>query len=55
MARKKRLVANISEKVMDEIWLIHSRERISRSQVVEKLLVKQIESQKLSKEVKQHG
>jgi len=55
MSKKTRLVCNISQKVMDEIWKIHAKERISRSQVVEMLLVKQIESNKVSNEVKQNG
>lgn len=55
MAKKVKLIANISEKVMDEIWEIHSIERVSRSQVVERLLMDQLKEVKTKREEKSRG
>lgn len=55
MARKVKLIANVSEKVMDDIWEIHSQERVSRSQVVERLLIEQLKEVKTKREENVHG
>jgi hypothetical protein len=38
MSKKKRLVANVSEHVLDELWKRHVEERISRSMIVDRIL-----------------
>lgn len=55
MAKKVKLIANISQKVMDGIWEIHSRERVSRSQVVEQLLSERLKEVKQKREEKVNG
>ena len=55
MAKKVKLIANISEKVMDEIWEIHAVERVSRSQVVERLLAEQLKEVKTKREGEARG
>jgi hypothetical protein len=50
--KKHRLVANVSQEVIDRVWDLHHKRRISRSKVVELLIIEGAKSYEQKPSVK---